>query len=392
MDGPPSEAEGIYRARFDPAAGTLSELTLVAEVGISPSWFRWHPSKPILYTTNETFDGSPSSVTAFRLTPSAGLERLSRVSTGGGSACHFSVHPRLRYIAAANHGQDFGGTAGGSVAVLSVCPTSGDLLEQTDFILHESPSPDARPAGRDNWTPHAHSANWSPCGRFLFVCEKGTDRIIVYAFDEEHGKLKVPSETMVTVGGGARHLTIHPDLEHIYVNEEAGAKVTMYTWDAGTGKLTPHQTLSTLPDGCTKEVFTSECALGPSGRVLYVANRVWPPVPGEDKGWITSYEIGADSKMTLLGFTEVGRHPRHFQIDPSGSWMLCVALHEHRVDIFKLDERGVPQPTDKSLAMPTPTHALWLDPTKLTDLGAQTTTSVIHPDGTKVEVTTSSRI
>eukprot|EP01052_Picozoa_sp_SAG31_P064084 SAG31_NODE_22962_length_514_cov_0.913253_1_plen_92_part_01 len=78
---------------------------------------------------NETFDGSASAVTAFRLTPGApptriasgtagrlgfdsfqlrrtvrahwialGLERMSRVSTGGGSCCHLSVHPDATHI------------------------------------------------------------------------------------------------------------------------------------------------------------------------------------------------------------------------------------------------------------------------------------------------------
>ena len=60
--------------------------------------------------------------------------------------------------------QDFGGNAGGSVAVISVCPDTGDVLAQTDWVLHEKPTDqklldDPR---REDWTPHAHSANWSP--------------------------------------------------------------------------------------------------------------------------------------------------------------------------------------------------------------------------------------
>ena len=66
----------------------------------------------MLYTTNETFDGSDSSVTAFGLTPTGGLERMGRVTTGGGSACHLSVSPDGCWIGVTNHGQDFGGTAG----------------------------------------------------------------------------------------------------------------------------------------------------------------------------------------------------------------------------------------------------------------------------------------
>lgn len=83
----------------------LTDCKVVAEVQCSPSWFRLHPKLPVLYCTNETFDGSDSSVTAFGLTPSGGLERMGKVSTGGGSACHLSVHVDGAYMAVANHGQ-----------------------------------------------------------------------------------------------------------------------------------------------------------------------------------------------------------------------------------------------------------------------------------------------
>ena len=352
-------------------------------MGISPSWFRLHPSLPVLYTTNETFDGSDSSVTAFGITPTGGLERMGRVTTGGGSACHFSVHPRCGYLAATNHGQDFGGNAGGSVAVISLDAASGDVVAQTDHVVHEQPTDAALLAdpAREDWTPHAHSANWSLCGRFLFVCEKGTDRIIVYAFDEASGKISNHSECMVTIGGGARHIAVHPDGNHIFCNEEAGARVTAYDWDAEAGVLTPTQTLSTLPENHgLPEVFTAECSLNAAADVLYgkcsrsllrllsapkkrlgpVANRVWPPVPGKDDGLLATFGVDADGGLEARGHVKVGRHPRHFQIDPTGQWLVCSSLHEHRVDVFRLDERGVPHPTESSITVPSVTHSLWI--------------------------------
>jgi hypothetical protein len=69
--------------------------------------------------------------------------------------------------------------------------------------------------------------------------------------------------------------------------------------------------------------------------------------------------------------------------------MLCGAMHEHRIDVYKLDERGVPTPTAQSLSCPVPTHSLWLDPAqRLRAMAATTCTTVTHPDGTKVEVKT----
>ena len=64
-------------------------------------------------------------------------------------------------------------------------------------------------------------------------------RIPTQSFDAAAGTLTNHSETMVGVGGGARHLAVHPDGRTVYVNEEAGANITAYTWDAATGASSP---------------------------------------------------------------------------------------------------------------------------------------------------------
>ena len=69
------------------------------------------------------------------------------------------------------------------------------------------------------------------------------------------------------VGGGARHLAVHPDGKLVFVNEEAGSKITCFDWDAETGTLTPKQSLSTLPEGFAEQCFTAECSLNANGDV-----------------------------------------------------------------------------------------------------------------------------
>jgi hypothetical protein len=65
------------------------------------------------------------------------------------------------------------------------------------------------------------------------------------------------------------------------------------------------------------------------------------------------------------------------------------AMHEDEVRVYKLDEKGVPQPTGIALACPTPTHSLFV-PAGLVEAatGATTNTTVTHADGTTVSVTT----
>lgn len=92
------------RCEFDAATGKLSKAVLAAPSKLSPSWLRWHPTLPVLYSTQETNEGSASALVSYRLTDSGDLVETARVSTCGGSACHFNIHPSLTAIACANHG------------------------------------------------------------------------------------------------------------------------------------------------------------------------------------------------------------------------------------------------------------------------------------------------
>ena len=110
----------------------------------------------------------------------------------------------------------------------------------------------------------------------MFVCEKGTDRIIVYKFDAAAGTLVNHSETMVGVGGGARHLAVHPDGKTVYANEEAGAKITAYAWDSATGApLLPDRTTRRLPPRPSRSACSSSSLVS---AVQYSATQLAVPV------------------------------------------------------------------------------------------------------------------
>ena len=313
-------AEGIYVASFDPAAGVLSAPSLAAEQEISPSWLRWHPELPVLYSTGETWDGSPSTLSSYALAPAGppALSLTGRVSTGGGSGCHFSLHPRLGHLAVANHGLPQNAppncpATSGSVGVVAL-DAEGTATSLVDVKVHPLES-DARlraHPGRTDWTTHAHSANWSPSGKWLFVCEKGIDRVVVYAFDEGLGTVAKHSESFVTIGGGARHLALHPSGKFLYVNEEAGGVVWGFNFDETSGLLTPFEIehgVRWRADLVGSSSGTAEMSLSRSGDRLYVASR--------GTSLITTFEVDEETgKLRMMAHTAVGKNPRHFQIDP----------------------------------------------------------------------------
>lgn len=241
MAGPPSESLGIYSVEFDAESGKFVDgtLKLRADAGQgaqgSPSWLRWHPKGlPVLYTNNETLstEQGPGSVTAYAVRAGTGgiqLALLSRLSTKGSSPCYVDIHPEGTHLAVANYSLDEVRAhkccvlshelcaswlyldcrvwQGGSVAIMSLDPRTGDLVGQTCWVQQEQatePHITALRAGIDEGlgipmaTPHTHSALFDSSGSWLFVGDVGNDRVTVYSFDQSTGKLTKHNEALVT--------------------------------------------------------------------------------------------------------------------------------------------------------------------------------------------------
>eukprot|EP01045_Picozoa_sp_COSAG04_P027979 COSAG04_NODE_4226_length_2222_cov_2.234103_1_plen_319_part_10 len=164
------DSKGIYASSLDLATGALAPATLVAEA-LQPSWLRFHPAQQTVYSVNE--DRDAPSCTAYRLLRDGGggplsLEKINTVSTGSAGPTHFSVSPSGKHLAVANYG-------GGALTVL---PTGADgsLKAASALVQHEGSGPNEKRQSE----PHAHSANFDRTGRFIFVCDLGTDELVVY--------------------------------------------------------------------------------------------------------------------------------------------------------------------------------------------------------------------
>jgi hypothetical protein len=92
-----------------------------------------------------------------------------------------------------------------------------------------------------------------------------------------------------------------------------------------------------------------------------------------------------------------GRHPRNFNIDPSGQWLLVGNAHDDNVAVYSISpDTGVPIATGEKIAVPTPTRILFAQPQRLTattgtdDGAVASAVAVVHSDGTTVRVATDS--
>jgi 6-phosphogluconolactonase len=309
---------GFSLGEFDPAAGSLTPPRLI-EVASDPSIFVFNREGSRLYTCNSRTPGGLSAYAVDRR--SGSLTRLNATTAEGRGPSHLSLDHTGRFVLDANYG-------GGYVEVFAL-EADGSLGPQTALARHQGRSIDPERQTR----PYAHAIKTDPTNRFALACDLGTDRIVIYRFDERTGALDPhdPAFQAVAPGSGPRHLAWHPDGARLYVVTELRNTVIAYAWDADGGTLTERQTISTLPAGYAGATTAAEIAVHPDGRFVYTSNR------GHDS--IAVFAVDAASgRLTLVQHvSSAGRTPRYFTFDRTGRWLLVANIDTNGIAVFSID-------------------------------------------------------
>jgi 6-phosphogluconolactonase len=335
------KSEGIYRCLFDVGSGDLTVESVTKGV-TNPSFLVVDRNRSRLYCVNETaeFEGkSGGSVSAFAVNPETGdLRLLNRSSSHGADPCHLTIDSAGRFVLVANY-------TGGSLAVLPI-RGDGSLGGATDVVQHKGSSVKPRQQG-----PHAHSVVLDPSGRYAYAADLGLDRVMIYRFDDQQGKLlpASPGWAGLKPGAGPRHLAFSPDGSGVYVVNELDSTLTAFSVDRSTGGLEHRQTLSTLPSDYSGENFPAEVQIARSGRFVYASNR------GHDS--ISVFAIDAKKgELSPVQFESTGgKWPRNFTIDPTGQYLLVANQRSDTITVFDIDsELGTLAPNGHVAEVPSP--------------------------------------
>jgi 6-phosphogluconolactonase len=347
--GPSSK--GIYVYRFDERQGRLTPLGLAAETS-NPSFVVADPANRHLYVVNEMSEPGPDAyrvhgyISSFAIDPGNGsLKFLNKVSSGGGGPCHLTLDRTGKILFVANYGS-------GNVASFAI-QDDGSIGAMTGFDQHTGSS--VNPQRQEG--PHAHAVVISPDNRFLFVPDLGLDRIMIYRIDSAKRTFarNTPAYVSVNPGLGPRHFAFGAGARFAYALCEMGSSVVVFSYDSASGKLTPIQTISTLPAGFSGEDNSAEIEVSKSGRFLYASNR------GNDS--ITEFQI--DSKTGLLTKGQItptqGKTPRNFVIDPTGRYLLAANQESNSIVVFRIDpSNGRLTPANQTVDCPAPVSLLFV--------------------------------
>ncbi|MGC2294823.1 MAG: lactonase family protein [Candidatus Acidiferrales bacterium] len=335
-------SKGIYVCEFDPSTGTLTPPELAAATA-DPSFLVVSPDRRFLYAINETdhFNGQPAGgVSAFSIAPATGkLTLLNQVSSLAPGPAYITLDRSGHYVLVANYDE-------GSVAVYRIMP-DGKIGDSTAFVRHYGSSVNAeRQKG-----PHAHSIAMSSDNRFAIVADLGLDELIVYPLDASQGTLGTPRVIKTDPGVGPRHLTLASSGKFVYVINELKSSLTVYSYNASDGAMTPLQKISTLPNNFHGENTAAEVVLDPTEKFLYASNR------GDDNSIAVFAVDPKKGTLTAIEYVPTGgKTPRNFAIDPSGQWLLAANQDSNNIVTFRINAKsGRLTPAGKSIEVNSPT-------------------------------------
>ena len=343
-----AHSQGIYVSRFDDSSGILSAPELAAEVR-NPMFLAVAPGNRFLYATGEMegADGKRAgAVNAFARDAQTGrLTWINRQSSGGSGPCHLAVDATGQSLLVANYGS-------GSIAALPV-RTDGSLGEAATLLVRSGSGPNPkRQAG-----PHAHFILPSPDNRFTLDCDLGLDKVFISHLDPAAARLTAADPPFVALapGSGPRHLTFSRDGRFVYVINELGGTISVFSYAATNAALAAVQTISTLPKDFATNNTAAEIVLHPNGRFLYGSNR------GHDSIAVFAVDTATGRLALVEHASTLGRTPRHFALDPSGRWLLAENQGSDSVVVFAVDgDTGKLKPTGQVQPLGSPTCAVFV--------------------------------
>lgn len=335
---------------FAVAADSGALAFLQAVPSENPSFLALDPTQRFLLAVNETDDfagGGNGSVEAYAIDQATGgITLINREDAGGAGPAHLAVDPAGRHVVVANY-------AGGTFTVLPIRDDGG--LEPVSDTM--APSGSGPNAARQE-APHPHAVVFDPVGGFAVTADLGIDTVRVFRLDPASGRLAQVSEAKLAPGAGPRHLAFTPDGRFLYVINELDATVTVFAFDPAGGQIGAElQTISTLPDDFAGAKSTAEIAVHPSGRFMYGSNRGMPGATSLVADSIVGYRVDqAAGRLSLIGHSTDGIDcPRHFAIDPIGTWLYVCNQHGDSIIQFVIDQAtGALSAIGEAVKTPTP--------------------------------------
>ncbi len=347
---------GIYSINVSDSNNTLA-INHHLPTPMLAGYLVFDPETKTLYSVDERKnDGRgpvepPASVMAFSVTSKSGelCFKNSHIAPGP-FPTYLSLDSEGRKLVTANHGgfdhvEKIKFKDGkwqsvyeydDSAVILYSLDADGSIQAISDLVVltghGKDPNGSKQAGGHAQSNAHAHSAVISPCKNFLLVCDKGTDKILVFKLSD---RMTLTNEYQFAEETAPRHLEFSADGKRVFLTLELSSQVASMHFDATSGSLDLIDIISTVKADFSGLNEPAEIRLHPNGKYLYVNNR------GEDS--LAWFSIDADGHLKLVDNVPLAKsiHPglaaRSFAFTPNGDYMLVADRPANLVKYFFVD-------------------------------------------------------
>jgi 6-phosphogluconolactonase len=201
--------------------------------------------------------------------------------------------------------------------------------------------PDGKLAESDTFAAGqgATAVGFHPSNEVAFVVNERAGSISQYSFNPGTGALTPKPGRPLGLPGGAhpRQIRCHPNGRFVYVLNETDQTVSAYTFDDRMGTLThlAFQVVSTTPEGSPPSKRRGgSMRFGRKGKYLYVTNR------GHDT--IAVFEVGDETGDLSLRaqVASGGQDPIELSMDPSGVFLVVANRESRNLAMFRIADNG----------------------------------------------------
>jgi 6-phosphogluconolactonase len=357
-----NEPGGIKSFRVDPLAASIDSIAR-ADRAVEAGYLVYAEATRSLYAVDERKTdgrgpvGPAASVHAFSFDAASGDLRWRNSQIAPGPfPTYLALAAERELLLCASHGsfehvERVVPTAGGGWTVEYVYDAStviayrlgedGAIGEIADLQVltgyGADPNGSLQAGGHAQASPHAHCAALDPSGRFVLVCDKGTDRVLVYRLAE---RLELASAFAFPPETAPRHVAFSNDGRTAFLTLEIASGVAAMAFDPENGSLRLIDRVRATDEAQAGLNEPAELRLHPNGRFVYVNNR------GEDS--LAWFAWNGD-RLARRGHVPTARsvHPglaaRSFAFDPTGRTILFADRPADRIRLFAIDgESGQP--------------------------------------------------
>lgn len=294
--------------KLDTFSGSL-KLSEKETIPGGPACITLDPTKNFMYVAQR----SSKSISAYNINPQTGhLNYLNTIEAVDNPVC-IATDKTGNFLLTAYYNA-------GKAAIYKI-NSGGKLKGKAIQILNNYVNP--------------HCIQTDPSNRFLFISDKGGNKIYQYKFDVRKEKITPndPKEILSPPGAGPRQFTFYKGKNIVYFVNEAGNSITSYHLNNSTGLLKEFQNISSLPKDFKDSSKAAEIHLTPDNRFLYVSNRGYES--------ITAFSVERKSgRLKVIDYYPTEKNPRAFNIDPTGNFLFAAGESSDSLAIYRINRKN----------------------------------------------------